>query len=203
MDYKILTYINENWHNSKFFNTFFKCITFIGDKGYFWILLSLILLIFKKTRKAGILSFIGLGATLLINNLILKNIFDRARPFETHPEFIDFLKSINLELPDSLSFPSGHAFSSFCCTIIIFLELKKYWAFLYVPATLIAFSRIFLLVHYPTDVIAGAIIGSLFGLLIFILGNITFTKIKAYIIKKKSSTKQTEITVNTYTKDEN
>jgi len=60
-----------------------------------------------------------------------------------------------------------------------------------------------LLVHYPTDVIAGAIIGSLFGLLIFILGNITFTKIKAYIIKKKSSTKQTEITVNTYTKDEN
>ena len=77
MDLNILKYISEHMHSSSFFNHFFKIISIISDNGYMWIALALFLLIFKKTRTAGLLTLVGIGATFILNSVILKNIFDR------------------------------------------------------------------------------------------------------------------------------
>lgn len=163
MELKFLIWINENLHGSALVNYLIKTITILGDAGICWIVLGLTLLFFKKTRKGGIFLLSGLLLTLLINNLTLKPLINRPRPFTHSPEIIEFLNSIKLKAPSGASFPSGHTFSSFCSTIILTLCFGKKGAFSFIPATLISLSRIFLCVHYPTDVLAGAVLGTGLG----------------------------------------
>ena len=177
MEIEILNFINNNLHGSGFINQLAKIISVVSDKGYIWIALGLFLMIFKKTRKAGFLTLCGVAATLICNSLILKNLFDRARPFVENPSLIPFIESIGMELPTDSSFPSGHTFVSFCCAIILCMQLKKKWPFIYIFSALVAFSRIFLCVHYPTDVLAGAIIGTIIGLCIHFFANFVCKKI--------------------------
>ena len=127
LEINILKFINENLHGSTFINHIFKYMTIIGDVGAVWIAISVLFLFFKKTRKAGLFSLVGLACCLLFNNLLLKNIINRARPFLEEPSFITFLENIALKLPGESSFPSGHAFSSFCSATIISLTLGKKW----------------------------------------------------------------------------
>ena len=148
-------------HGLNFINQFAKIISILSDKGIIWLILGAVLICFKKTRRAGIITIVGVGASFFINSLILKNIFDKARPFVENPEFAFFIDSIGMSIPDSSSFPSGHAFSSFCCAIILTLQLKKKWGLIYILAGSVALSRIFLCVHYPSDVFAGALIGTI------------------------------------------
>lgn len=186
MEIEILKYINNNLHGSNFVNYFFKFITLISDNGYIWIALGLILLIFKKTRKAGFLTLAGAAATFVVNSVILKLLFDRARPFVAAPELATFIESIGLELPTSNSFPSGHAFSSFCCATILCLQLKKKWPFVYIFSSLVAISRVFLCVHYPTDVLAGMVIGTLVGVAIHFVMNYILGKIDQFILNRRA-----------------
>ena len=169
MDINILTWINDNLHGSSFVNYLFKFITLLGDLGIVWILTGVILFFFKKTRKGGIYIFFALFASLVINDFIFKHLIARPRPFTVNTDLAVFIESIGLELPTSFSFPSGHSFSSFACATMITMTFKKKGAWSYILATLIAVSRVFICVHYVTDVLAGMILGSLTAIGVYYL----------------------------------
>ena len=136
-------------------------ITRLGDAGMIWILLCIVLLLMPKTRKSGIILLAGLLADLLICNVILKPVVQRIRPFDVMTE-IELL----VKRPLDYSFPSGHTAASFTSVMALYLAgEKKLWKLALVLAVLIAFSRLYLYVHYPTDVLGGVIIGVVSGAL--------------------------------------
>lgn len=155
LDAEILLWIQE-YIRTPLLNSVFMFITSLGDYGMIWIAASLLLMIPKKTRKVGFMCGLSLIFSLLINNVLLKRIVRRARPFSV----IDGLTS--LKTPGDFSFPSGHTGGSFCTALTIFRKLpKKYGISAVVLASLIAFSRLYLGVHYPTDIIGGILTGAL------------------------------------------
>ena len=154
LDGNILLYIQE-YLRSDFMTPIWKVITSLGDAGWFWILLTIILLIPKKTRKIGIASAISLVIGVIITNVALKNIVARTRPYEV----VEGLTLLVGKAHD-YSFPSGHSCASFASAFAIYKTApKKYGIAALVLASLIAFSRLYVGIHYPTDVIAGVVIG--------------------------------------------
>lgn len=139
-----------------------RAITSLGNAGLFWIALLVILLCFKKTRKAAIIAATALTISFIINNLILKNVIARTRPYEVFDQVQRLIAK-----PHDYSFPSGHSAASFVTAVALFRELpKKYGAPLLVLAFLIATSRLYLGVHYPLDVFFGALNGTLIALIV-------------------------------------
>ena len=172
--------IHNRFHSIGWLNKTFKAITFLGDVGIIWLVLATVFFMFKKTRKCSLMLFMGLALGFLFNNLILKNIFNRTRPFYVNEEFKNFILSLKMELPSESSFPSGHAFSSFCSATIILINHKKIGNFAMILAFLIAISRVYLCVHYPTDVVAGAIIGALFATFVVYICKLIEIRINLY-----------------------
>lgn len=154
LDGQILLFIQEHLRCGVL-TPFFKFITATGDKGLIWILLALLLLIPKKTRKVGIMCLVALVGSLIVNNGIIKNLVQRTRPYEV----VDGLKRLIVAQRD-YSFPSGHTGSSFAAAIVMYKKLpKKYGIPAVIYASLIAFSRLYIGVHYPTDVLFAVISG--------------------------------------------
>ena len=132
-------------------------VTHLGDHGLFWILLTVFLLILPKTRKAGLASALALIFSLIINNIILKNAIARVRPYE----LIQGLELIVTRATD-YSFPSGHTGASFASALAMFPDIPRPWNIvLVILASVIAFSRLFVGIHYPTDVLGGLVTGML------------------------------------------
>ena len=149
-------------------------ITSLGNGGMIWIAATIVLLIPKKTRKAGIMSAVALLGSLIINNNIVKNIVQRPRPFVT---FTDL--QIIIPIPSEFSFPSGHTSSSFAAAAVFYRHLpKKLGIPSVILAGLIGFSRLYVGVHYPTDVIAGVLMGILLSYLAEYLVNLFVKKLK-------------------------
>ena len=171
--------LHNTFHHIDWLNSLVKIITHLGDVAFIWLLIAFVMFWFKKTRKCSIVLVVSVGLGYVLNSLILKNIINRDRPFLLNEEFKNFILSLKMELPDESSFPSGHAFSSFCAATIIFLFYKKAGIFAYVLAFLIALSRVYLCVHYPTDVLAGMVIGSLFAVLIYYVLRLIENKIRS------------------------
>ena len=144
-------------------------VTALGNYGIFWILLAVILLPFKRTRKIGLTMGIALILGLIVGNLTLKPLTARIRPY-------DFDPSIRLLIPPEheFSFPSGHTLASFEGAAVIYIYHRKFGCAALILAVLIAFSRLYLMVHYPIDVIAGGILGSIFALIAVKLTNLIF-----------------------------
>lgn len=156
LDSSILLWIQEFVRNA-FLTPVFVIITRLGNSGAIWLVISVIMLLFKKSRKAGIMSLAALLGSFIIDNMLLKNLVARIRPYEV----IGGLQLL-IEKQSDFSFPSGHTGSSFAAAVILYRELPKKWGIpALVLAALIGFSRLYLGVHYPTDVICGALIGSL------------------------------------------
>ena len=156
MDASILLWIQENIR-TPWLTVLFKAVTSLGNAGIFWILLSMGLIIYAKTRQTGIRAMTALVISFVINNLFLKNVIARTRPYEV----IEGLTRL-IEKPSDYSFPSGHTASSFVVAVVLYLELpKKYGVPALILAVFISVSRLYLGVHYPTDVLVGAITGSL------------------------------------------
>lgn len=160
MDFQILYQIDK-LHNPILDKTMIF-LTNLGNAGIIWILLAVGLLFYKKTRKCGVLMLIAMGIGLIIGNGILKNIVARNRPC-----WID--TSINLLIPNpkDFSFPSGHTLASFEAAIMLFLFHKKYGILALIIACLIAFSRMYLFVHFPTDILGGALLGTSISCLVY------------------------------------
>ena len=170
----ILLFIQNNLRNPVL-TPVLQAITSLGDHGIFWIVLTVLLLCFKKTRHIGFCSAIALILSVLINNVALKNLVARTRPYE----LIDGLKLITTK-PDDFSFPSGHSGASFASAVAIYRVWKKRWTiWLIVLAALIALSRLYVGVHFPTDVLCGTIIGIACGFAGAYLGMRLWERIKA------------------------
>ena len=175
MDKDILLYIQDHWRGG-FFDGFFSLITHLGDVGIFWMVLTAILLCFKKTRKAGFVSALALVGSVLLNNVILKNLIGRERPYNVFEELY-LLKGIK-EASDA-SFPSGHTAASFASCVAILPNVKKrWWAPLILMAVLISFSRIYIGIHYPSDIVGGFVSGVILGILANVIGNLILQKIQ-------------------------
>ncbi len=129
-------------------------ITKLGDKGLIWILLAFVLIFRRNTRIYGIAIIIALSFVTILGEGIIKNLVQRNRPF------IEYGFDILIKPPTSYSFPSGHTASSFAVLGIFLFSIKKYRCICFILAFLIAFSRLYLGVHYFSDVLAGAIIGT-------------------------------------------
>ena len=150
----------QNTIGCKFCDIFFGLITHLGDAGIFWILLACVFLILKKTRKAGIGIAIALALGLIFGNVLLKNIICRTRPFY-HENAVISAEQLLISIPKDYSFPSGHTLASFSSATVIFAYNKKWGTACYILAALIAFSRMYLFVHFPTDILAGFILSLL------------------------------------------
>lgn len=149
----ILDFIKETF-SSSFLDAFFSTITRFADHGIGWIIVAVLLIAFKKTRKMGISMGIALIIGYVTGNMFLKNVVGRIRPY-------DFVGNVDL-LVDRLSdfsFPSGHTLCSFEGAFTVFIRNKKWGIAAIVFAFLIALSRLYLYVHYPSDVLVGAIMG--------------------------------------------
>lgn len=154
LDASILLFI-QNHIRQPWLNPIAIAITHLGDKGLFWIALTFLLIYIRKTRRTGYTSLIAMTIGLLVVNVILKNWIARVRPYE----LIEGLQLIIKKQKD-FSFPSGHACNSFAAGWAMFRGLKKRWGVAaLVLAILITLSRIYVGVHYPTDILAGAAIG--------------------------------------------
>ncbi len=139
----------------------FIFITSLGNAGLIWIIATIICLIFPRTRKAGIISAMALILSLLINNLIIKNAVARVRPYDVSTNLISLVGR-----QKDYSFPSGHSAASFAAGVAFLRNLpKKYGVPAIILAGLIAFSRLYVGVHYPSDVIAGILSGTLLAII--------------------------------------
>lgn len=160
LDAYLLLWIQEHLRMDEL-TPIMQAVTFLGDGGWFWIFLAIVLLFPKKTRKAGIAAGIALLLSLLVNNIWLKPMIDRVRPYEV----IEGL-TILIDPPHDASFPSGHTGASFAAAVAMYPFLRKpLHVVLILLAAFIAFTRLYLGVHYPTDVLGGMVIGITLGVL--------------------------------------
>ena len=168
-------------------DTVMPIITMFGDGGIFWIAISVILLFTKKHRKTGLAMAFALSMGLLVCNIILKPGVARIRPYDFQMEY--FAKEIQLIAGGmhDFSFPSGHTIASFEACTALMLGNKKFGIPATILAVLVAFSRLYLYLHYPTDVIASVILGTLFGILgTYLAGKVNIDRlIEKLPIKKK------------------
>lgn len=173
MDFNILYWIDKLHH--PVLDKIMIFLTNLGDAGILWIAIAVILLFFKKTRKCGILMGVSLICGLILGNGLLKHLVARQRPC-----WIDTTIPLLIPNPTDYSFPSGHTLASFEAAIMIFLHNKKWGSISILVALGIAFSRMYLFVHFPTDILGGAILGSCIALAVH--------KIAKKIEKKKVTT---------------
>lgn len=130
-------------------------ITRLGDAGIIWIMLSIVLLLIPKTRKSGAVMVVALVVDVLLCNIVLKNLVARTRPYDVNTGVHLLVAKLH-----DYSFPSGHTAASFASVTALYLAgEKKLWKFALVLACLIAISRLYLYVHYPTDVLGGILFG--------------------------------------------
>lgn len=157
-DAGLMTFVQQHLR-SGIGDSIFTVITYLGEAGAFWLALGVLLLFPKKTRKCGFCMLCAIAVGFLIGELTLKNIVCRPRPYVSFPEFTKLLV-----YPSGYSFPSGHSCSSFAGAVVLFGFSKKWGVPALVLAALIAFSRVYVFVHWPSDILCGALLGTLCAL---------------------------------------
>ena len=150
-----------------FFTPFFEFISFLGKAGIVLILVSALLLLYKKYRKCGSAMLLALLFGVILTNCVFKVLIARARPYaDTDSVFYQLWQLVNMNTESDKSFPSGHATAAFAAMIPICILGKKpvkYTSLIF--SVLMMIARVYLVVHFPTDVIAGAIVGTIAGVL--------------------------------------
>ena len=181
-DLPILDWIQANMANP-FLDFIMPWITMLGDAGIFWMICAAVLAFTKKYRKVGFGMAIAMALGLLVCNIYLKPTVGRIRPYDFQ-ETLGVTINLLIDKQHDFSFPSGHTIASFEACTVMMLGSKK----LGIPATLlailIAFSRLYLYVHYPTDVIASVILGTLFGVIGYLVANNVKFSLKGKFLNK-------------------
>ncbi len=153
IDFWILDGI-RNLFSCPFLDFLMPKISLLGEIGFLWLVSAAFLLCTKRYRKEGFYVLLSLLAGLLICNLSLKPLVARARPCWLNPA-----AELIVSVPHDFSFPSGHATSSFAAAASIYYANHKFGAVAFIVAAVMAFSRLYLYVHFPSDILAGALIG--------------------------------------------
>ncbi len=170
LDQQLTFFLKNLLPHNYFFDLFFSFFSLAGASFFIWVVVIVLIIILEELKNPGIqktnrlfilYSFLGFGLSYLLNEVLLKNIFHRFRPFYFSPHFY-----LPTSCPHDFSFPSTHAVTAFTMTLIISYFDKKRRFFYYLIAFLIAYSRIYLGCHYFLDVFIGAILGSLISKII-------------------------------------
>ena len=156
-EFAVLDWIQANLR-SPIMDLLMTAITTLGNHGLVWLILAGILLLTPKHRKAGVAVLAGLALEVACCNLVLKPLVGRIRPCDVNPAV-----QLLVARPDDFSFPSGHTGASFAAVSALYFSRSRLWMPSLILAVLIAFSRLYLYVHYPTDILAGALLGIMTG----------------------------------------
>jgi len=153
IDDAVLNYIQTNMH-LRVLDILMPFVSWLGNGGAIWIVIALLLILSKKHKAIGLTMIISLILCGLIGNVALKNLVARIRPCNIHPEV-----ALLIPHPSDFSFPSGHTMSSFAASTVLLLSDKRWGKLAVAMAALIAFSRLYLYVHYPSDIVGGMLFG--------------------------------------------
>lgn len=178
-EFTVLNQIQKG--RTEFLDRLMPCISFLGKWGLLWIVITILCLSVKRYRKLGRSLVCNIIVDLIACSAILKPIVQRLRPYVLNT-------TVHLIVPPEteFSFPSGHTLFAFGAATIIFMYNKAVGAVLYVLAALIAFSRLYLYVHFPTDVICGAVFGIILAVISYHIEKMIFDRPK---IKKLKTVK--------------
>lgn len=143
-----------------FLDSFVVILNYVMTSGILWIVLGIVLLFFRKTRAAGIILLAALAAVFLIGDVALKHLVSRPRPFTVNTDIVLLMKK-----PNGSSFPSTHSGLAAAATTVLLAKQRPIGIAALVLTICIAFSRLYLYFHYPTDVLCGLLLGVLCGLL--------------------------------------
>ena len=171
-DLPILDWIQANLQ-SGFLDTIMPIITLFGDAGIFWMICATLLLFTRKHRRTGLGVWFALAMGLLVCNIILKPAVGRIRPYDFQEEHFKVVIDLLIDKQHDFSFPSGHTIASFEAATVLLLNSPVMGIPAMFLAIAIAFSRLYLYVHYPTDVIFSVFAGILFA----VIGNLLAKKI--------------------------
>ena len=179
IDFSILYWIQENLRCA-FLDVVLPFLTTLCNNGEIWIACGIALLFFKKYRRYGIFLLVALLLGSLIGNEIIKPLVARVRPCNA----VSVLPDMLVKVPSSYSFPSGHTVSSVVGATVLTRANKKF-GFAAIPvAALIAFSRLYVFVHFPTDVLVGALLGFAIGFACVTFGNKLFDRYSWFVSDK-------------------
>ena len=161
-------------NRSAFLDWIMPKVTFLGNGGWFWIVLAICILIFtKKDKRIGWNSVLSILFAFIVCNLILKPLVNRARPCDIWPEIETIVNR-----PHDASFPSGHTNISFAVAVSVLLNNKKWGIPAVILALLIGISRLYLFMHFPTDVLVGMLNGIIWAIISYLIVNWYFKKTK-------------------------
>lgn len=167
-DHTIAKWANDVFQSTnEILSPLLKLITNLGNMGFIFILISLIMIFFKKTRKIGVIVLFSIAIGFVFTNLILKNVVARSRPFvdETSDYYL-WWKEAGSMIESGYSFPSGHTTAAMAFGLSLFLCFKKKWSLVFLLIPLImGFTRIYFMVHYTTDVLGAILVGGLSALI--------------------------------------
>lgn len=148
----------QSYLRCDFLDAAMPIISMLGNVGAIWIACAVVLILIPKTRKVGVILAVSLALEALCCNLILKPLVARIRPFD-----MNTAAQLLISPPKDFSFPSGHTGAAFAAASALFFSKNRLWIASLILAILIAFSRLYLYVHYPTDVLGGVLLGILSG----------------------------------------
>lgn len=188
-DYAILEFFHSLAATAEwFFTPFFKFITFFGEEGIPCIIFGIVLLFFKKTRKAGICVLLAIIVGWLLVNISLKPIIARPRPYVSGiEEYREWWEFVGANEVSEFSFPSGHTYVAVCTLAAFCFIMGKKWI---LPSAifslLMGMSRMYLMVHYPTDIIGGIVAGLFAGVMGWLLTKLIYARLVPKMTKKKA-----------------
>ena len=165
-DFSVLDFIQSNFANS-----YMDAVMKVVSSSYFfalWVIIGIVLIFIKKQRLNGISILCALGITILLTEFLIKLIFMRERPFQ-----LNEAHTLLIAPPFGTSFPSSHTALSFAVAVVLLRVSKPIGISAIIVALLVGFSRMYLYVHFPTDVLAGAVVGTAAAMLsVFAVGKI-------------------------------
>lgn len=163
-----------------FFTPFLKAVSVLGEGGIFFIILSVCLMLFSRTRRVGFTMLLAVGVGALFTNVIIKNAVARQRPY-TVDEYRGFWQFVLNKEQSEFSFPSGHTTVTMTSMTALFLSCNKKWSWTgFFAVLLMGFSRIYLIVHYPSDVLGGIIVGGISGTIAYFVSRSIFNLINSH-----------------------
>lgn len=161
-----------------------RAVTFIGEKGIVFFALALLLVMFRKTRRTGVCLFGAVCCGALIGNIILKDLVARPRPLTTEA-YSAWWSFVGSPAEDGFSFPSGHVTAAMAGVTALCLSCRRKTMLLgYIYVLLMAFSRCYLMAHYPSDVMAAVLIGGISAVIAFFIAKWIFIMLEKHREKR-------------------